>query len=71
VTDPFSFMTFMLGLMLSKDLKVQQENEDIKCEVTILDLQGELDKLRDSLEEDNEITSLKEALAKAKKKMKK
>jgi hypothetical protein len=57
--------------MLSKDLKVQQENEDIKCEVTILDLQGELDKLRDSLEEDNEITSLKEALAKAKKKMKK
>jgi hypothetical protein len=48
--------------MLSKALKTQQENKDTDYDVAILDLQGEVDKLRESLEEkENEITSLKEA----------
>lgn len=61
-------MTFMKGIMLSKALKIQQANEDAEYEAAILDLQGKVEKLQDYLEEkNNEITSLKQALVKAKK----
>lgn len=67
--DPFSFVASVQGIMLSKALKVQQVNEDAEYEAGISDLQGEVDKLRESLEEkDKEITSLEEVVTEAKKK---
>jgi chromosome segregation ATPase len=59
------------GVVLSKALKMQQEKEDVGYEATISDLQGEVEKVQDSLEEkDNEIAFLKRALAEAKKEKK-
>lgn len=57
--------------MLSKALKIQQENKDPEYKSAISDLQGEVEKLRHSLEEkDNEVASLKQALVEAKEKNK-
>jgi uncharacterized protein YlxW (UPF0749 family) len=54
--------------MLSKALTIQQENKDVEHKAVVLDIQSEVDKLQESLEEkNNEILSLKESLARPKK----
>jgi uncharacterized protein YlxW (UPF0749 family) len=58
----------MQGLMLSKALSIQQENKDVEHKAVVLDIQSEVDKLQESLEEkNNKILSLKESLARPKK----
>jgi uncharacterized protein YlxW (UPF0749 family) len=58
----------MQRLMPSKALSIQQEKKDVEHKAVVLDIQSEVDKLRESLEEkNNEILSLKESLAEPKK----
>lgn len=59
----------MQGIMLSKDLKIQQDKKDDEHEANMLKLQDEVAKLWNSLEDkETEIVPLKKNLAKAKEK---
>lgn len=61
-------MVILRGLMMSNALKHQHDKEDDEKEVIMSDLQNEVDRLHDSFrKKDDEIASLKPALANAQK----